>query len=102
MDLTVNTGSAFARMRNNNQIKHVYNFISKIQMFNNISQQSRNQLLRNNQWGGYLDGTFVGAAPDADFYLYATEDGTKKFRRRIILIQAAKKLIEKELTSFLL
>jgi hypothetical protein len=24
--------------------------------------------------GGYIDGTFVGSAPDADFYLYASEN----------------------------
>ena len=23
--------------------------------------------------GGYIDGIFVGSAPDADFYLYASE-----------------------------
>jgi hypothetical protein len=47
---TVNTGSAFARMRNNGQIKDVYNFISKkYRCLQHFSQQSRNQLLRNNR-----------------------------------------------------
>lgn len=70
---TVNTGSAFARMRNNGQIKDVYNFISKnTDVYNtSLNNHGTNCL---GIIGGYLDGTFVGAAPDADFYLYATED----------------------------
>ena len=74
---TVNTGSAFARMRSNNQIKHVYNFISKNTDVYNTSLNSHGTNCLG-IIGGYLDGTFVGAAPDADFYLYATEDGTKE------------------------
>ena len=86
---TVNTGSAFARMRNNGQIKDVYNFISKnTDVYNtSLNNHGTNCL---GIIGGYLDGTFVGAAPDADFYLYATEDGTKEIpEEELYWIQAA-------------
>ena len=86
---TVDTGSAFARIRNNNQIKGGYNFVNK-------STDIYNTTLNNHGTnclgiiGGYLDGTFVGAAPDADFYLYATEDGTKEIpEEELYWIQAA-------------
>lgn len=86
---TVNTGSAFARMRSNNQIKHVYNFISKnTDVYNtSLNNHGTNCL---GIIGGYLDGIFVGAAPDANFYLYATEDGTKEIpEEELYWIQAA-------------
>ena len=86
---TVDTGSAFARIRNNNQIKGGYNFVNK-------STDIYNTTLNNHGTnclgiiGGYLDGIFVGAAPDADFYLYATEDGTKEIpEEELYWIQAA-------------
>lgn len=86
---TVNTGSAFARMRSNNQIKHVYNFISKNTDVYNTSLNSHGTNCLG-IIGGYLDGIFVGAAPDADFYLYATEDGTKEIpEEELYWIQAA-------------
>ena len=86
---TVNTGSAFARMRNNGQIKHVYNFISKNTDVYNTSLNSHGTNCLG-IIGGYLDGIFVGAAPDADFYLYATEDGTKEIpEEELYWIQAA-------------
>ena len=86
---TVNTGSAFARMRNNNQIKHVYNFISKnTDVYNtSLNNHGTNCL---GIIGGYLDGTFVGAAPDANFYLYATEVGDEEIpEEELYWIQAA-------------
>lgn len=86
---TVNTGSAFARMRNNGQIKDVYNFISKNTDVYNTSLNSHGTNCLG-IIGSYLDGIFVGAAPDADFYLYATEDGTKEIpEEELYWIQAA-------------
>ena len=86
---TVNTGSAFARMRNNGQIKDVYNFISKNTDVYNTSLNSHGTNCLG-VIGGYLDGIFVGAAPDADFYLYATEDATKEIpEEELYWIQAA-------------
>lgn len=86
---TVNTGSAFARMRNNGQIKDVYNFISKnTDVYNtSLNNHGTNCL---GIIGGYLDGTFVGAAPDANFYLYATEVGEEEIpEEELYWIQAA-------------
>ena len=86
---TVNTGSAFARMRSNNQIKHVYNFISKNTDVYNTSLNSHGTNCLG-IIGGYLDGIFVGAAPDADFYLYATELGDEEIpEEELYWIQAA-------------
>ena len=86
---TVNTGSAFARMRNNGQIKHVYNFISKNTDVYNTSLNSHGTNCLG-VIGGYLDGIFVGAAPDADFYLYATEVGDEEIpEEELYWIQAA-------------
>ncbi len=86
---TVNTGSAFARMRNTGQIKDVYNFISKnTDVYNtSLNNHGTNCL---GIIGGYLDGTFVGAAPDANFYLYATEIGDEEIpEEELYWIQAA-------------
>ena len=86
---TVNTGSAFARMRNNGQIKDVYNFLStNTDVYNtSLNNHGTNCL---GIIGGYLDGTFVGAAPDANFYLYATEVGDEEIpEEELYWIQAA-------------
>lgn len=72
---TVNTGSAFARIRNNNQIKGGYNFINKSTDIYNTSLNSHGTNCLG-IIGGYIDGNFVGAAPDAEFYLYATENAS--------------------------
>ena len=86
---TVNTGSAFARIRNNGQIKDVYNFISKnTDVYNSSLNNHGTNCL--GIIGGYLDGTFVGAAPDANFYLYATEVGDEEIpEEELYWIQAA-------------
>lgn len=86
---TVNTGSAFARIRNNNQIKGGYNFINKSTDIYNTSLNSHGT----NCLGiiaGYIDGNFVGAAPDADFFLYATENASVEIpEEELYWIQAA-------------
>lgn len=70
---TVDTGSAFARLRSNGQIKDGYNFVQKnTDIYSTtLSAHGTNCL---GIIGGYIENTFVGSAPDADFYLYATED----------------------------
>lgn len=70
---TVNTGSAFARVRNNGQIKDGYNFINKSTDIYNTSLNSHGTNCFS-IIGGYIEGVFVGSAPDANFYLYATEN----------------------------
>lgn len=71
---TVNTGNAYARLRNNGQIKGGYNFIAKNTDLYNTSFNSHGSYCLG-AIGGYIDGSFVGSAPDADFYLYVTESG---------------------------
>lgn len=70
---TVNSGSAFARLRNNGQIKGGYNFVNKSSDIYNTALNSHGTNCLG-IIGGYIDGTFVGSAPDADFYLYASEN----------------------------
>ena len=71
---TVNTGSVYARIRNNGQIKGGYNFINKSNdIYNNSLNAHGSYCL--GVIAAYVDNAFVGTAPDADFYLYATEDG---------------------------
>lgn len=92
---TVNTGSAFARMRNNGQIKDVYNFISKnTDVYNTTLDTHGANCL--GIIGGYIDGTFVGSAPDADFYLYATEVGAQEIpEEELYWIEAAEEADKK-------
>lgn len=70
---TVDTGSAFARLRNNGQIKGGYNFVNKSTDIYNTALDSHGTNCLG-IIGGYIDGVFVGSAPDANFYLYATEN----------------------------
>lgn len=86
---TVNTGSAFTRIRNNGQIKQVYNFISKnTDVYNTTLNKHGTNCL--GIIGGYIDGTFVGSAPDANFYLYATENAAIEIpEEELYWIQAA-------------
>ena len=69
----VDTGLAFKRMRDNGHIKAVYNFVSKNTDVYNTSLFPHGAMCLG-IIGGYLDGTFVGSAPDADFYLYVSEN----------------------------
>ncbi len=80
---TVNTGSAYARLRTNGQIKGGYNFIHKNTDIYNTSLHSHGSYCLG-VIGGYINGSFVGSAPDADFYLYATEDGTREAPEELI------------------
>ncbi|MGA9212587.1 S8 family peptidase [Kaistella sp.] len=71
---TVNTGSVYARMRNNGQIKGGYNFVNKSNDIYNTSLNNHGSYCLG-VIAGYVQNSFVGTAPDADFYLYASEDG---------------------------
>lgn len=71
---TVNTGSGYARLRDQGHIKGGYNFVSKNNDIYNTSLNTHGAYCLG-VIGGYIDGSYVGSAPDADFYLYATESG---------------------------
>jgi len=86
---TVDTGSAFQRLRDNGQIKGGYNFINKTNDIYSTSLNSHGTICMGTI-GGYLDNQFVGTAPDANFYLYATEDAANEIpEEELYWIEAA-------------
>ncbi|WP_415326687.1 S8/S53 family peptidase [Chryseobacterium sp. MMS23-Vi53] len=70
----VDTGSAFARLWTNNHIKGGYDFVTKssTNIYNTTLNNHGSAIL--GSIGGYIQDTFVGSAPDADFYLYRSEN----------------------------
>ncbi|UFK97388.1 S8/S53 family peptidase [Kaistella faecalis] len=80
---TVNTGSAFARIRNNGQIKGGYNFISKNSDIYSTALSNHGSYCLG-VIAGYVQNQYVGSAPDADFYLYATEDAYNEIPEEMI------------------
>lgn len=85
----VNTGSAFSRMRTNNHIKGGYNFVNKSTDIYNTSLNTHGANCLG-IIGGYINNTFVGSAPDADFYLYASENANVEIpEEQIYWIEAA-------------
>ncbi|MGL6125636.1 S8 family serine peptidase, partial [Chryseobacterium artocarpi] len=70
---TVDTGNAFLRLRTNNKIKAGYDFVTKTADIYNPSLHAHGTVVLG-AIGGYLENTFVGSAPDADFYLYRSEN----------------------------
>lgn len=70
---TVNTGSAFSRLIANNQIKGGYDFVLKNADIYNTSLNNHGTVVLG-AIGGFIQNSFVGSAPDADFYLYRSEN----------------------------
>ena len=86
---TVDTGSTYQRIRNLGKIKGGYNFISKNTDIYNTSLNTHGSIVFG-AIAGYIDNTFVGSAPDADFYLYATENGAVEIpEEQLYWIEAA-------------
>lgn len=86
---TVDTGSAFARIRNLGNIKGSYNFISKNNDIYNTSLLDHGTVVFGTI-AGFIDNNFVGSAPDADFYLYATETAAVEIpEEQLYFIEAA-------------
>ena len=71
----VNTLAAFKRLRDNNQILGGYDFVNRNESFYGGHNHGTNVL---SDIGGYLEGQFVGTAPDASFYLFRTEDAANE------------------------
>lgn len=67
----VNTIAPFARLRNNNQILGGYDYVNKNNDFYTGASHGTSVL---SLMGGYVDGKLIGTAPDAQYYLYITED----------------------------
>ena len=67
----VNSISGFARLRNNNQILGTYNFVTRDE---DVYINHYHGTMTLSTIGGFVEGEFVGTAPDADFYLFVSED----------------------------
>lgn len=86
---TVDNGSVFAKIRNSSQIKGGYNFISKNTDIYNAAFNPHGTLILG-AISGYIENSFVGTSPDADFYLYVTEDTSAEYpMEEIYWIEAA-------------
>mgnify|MGYP000585215442 CR=1 FL=1 len=66
---------AFKRLRDNNQILGGYDFVNRSTNFYAGHNHGTNVL---SDIGGYIDGEFIGTAPDASFYLFITEDSNNE------------------------
>ncbi|MCJ7935555.1 MAG: S8 family peptidase [Chryseobacterium sp.] len=85
----VDTGSAFSRLRTNNHIKAGYDFVTKTNDIYNASLSGHGSAVLG-AIGGYLENTFAGSAPDADFYLYRSENAAVEIpEEEIYWIEAA-------------
>lgn len=85
----VDTGSVYGRIRNNNQIKGGYNFISKNSDIYNKSLNNHGSYCLG-VIASFVTNQYVGSAPDADFYLYATEDAANEIpQEQLYWIEAA-------------
>jgi len=69
--LGVDTASPFKRLRDNNQILGGYDFVNKSNDFYTSHDHGTSVL---SCIAGYESGKLVGTAPDANFYLFITED----------------------------
>lgn len=67
---SVNTTSAFSRIRNNNQILTTYNYVTANP---NVYVGNSHGTSVLSTMAGYITNQFVGTAPDAKFHLFVTE-----------------------------
>lgn len=68
---TVNTAEGFKRLRDNQQIKETYNFVTSS---DNVYSSGDHGTMVLSTIGGYLEDQFMGTAIDANFYLFVTEN----------------------------
>tara|TARA_R110000868_G_scaffold1389_18_gene10785 strand:- start:5097 stop:6644 length:1548 start_codon:yes stop_codon:yes gene_type:complete len=68
--------ASFQRLRDGGHIKGTYDFVNRDPdvYVNNIGDPSNHGTLVLSTMAGYVQDTFVGTAPDADYYLFITED----------------------------
>jgi hypothetical protein len=67
----VNTATPFQRLFTNNLILGGYNYVSQS---TNVYALDYHGTMVLSCMGGYVDGQLVGTAPDAQYYLFVTED----------------------------
>ena len=73
--INVNSTAPFQRLFDNNLILGGYNFVSQD---DNVYSLHNHGTLTLSCMGGYVDGELVGTAPDAQYYLFVTEDVTQE------------------------
>ncbi len=69
--INVNSTAPFQRLFANNQILGGYNYVSRSEDVYSLHNHGTMTL---SCMGGYVDGQLVGTAPDAQYYLFVTED----------------------------
>lgn len=67
----VNAAQPFQRLRDNNKILGGYDFVNRNSNF--YAGDSHGTMVLSTM-GGYKEGSLVGSAPDASYYLFITED----------------------------
>ena len=67
----VHTIGAFSRIRDNNQILGTYNFINDNE---DVYSQHYHGTMVLSTMAAYVENEFVGTAPDAEYYLFISED----------------------------
>jgi len=73
--INVNSTAPFQRLFDNNLILGGYNYVSQD---TNVYSLHNHGTLTLSCMGGYVDGELVGTAPDAQYYLFVTEDVTQE------------------------
>lgn len=69
--INVNSTAPFQRLFDNNLILGGYNYVGQNENFYSMDEHGTMVL---SCMGGYVDGQLVGTAPDAQYYLFVTED----------------------------
>lgn len=66
---------AFEKMRNEGRWLGSYDFVDRVE---NSNGSGNHGALTLSDAAGYLEGQFIGTAPNASYYLFITEDGTEE------------------------
>jgi len=85
----VNIFSGFSRLRTNNQILGGYDFVGRSTNFYTRNWHGASVL---STMAGFVDGSLVGTAPDASYYLFITEDvGSETPLEESLWVEAAER-----------
>ncbi|MCB0474223.1 MAG: S8 family serine peptidase [Flavobacteriaceae bacterium] len=71
----VDTFTAFQKIRDNGQLLGGYNFVNRNE---NVFTGYDHGTAVLSVMAGYVDGQLIGTAPEADYYLFITEDSTQE------------------------
>ncbi|APY09765.1 serine protease [Seonamhaeicola sp. S2-3] len=69
----VNSMTSFERLNNAGNVKDVYDFVDRDYDVYNSSADNHGTLVLSTM-AGYIENQYVGTAPDAEYYLFITED----------------------------